>query len=289
MELGQTRREWIMAVGGVLALTVGGSWAPPSRAAAAGSIRWLVFYGESADEASFAGYDIIILDRGYRGSIPTIAASGARVCGYLSLGEIRTSDPLFGGLDQSVLLEPNPDWPGARRVDIRNPAWRSFVLEIAIPSITSAGFSGLMFDTLDTSAYLESIDPVRYRGMRAAAIELVGAIRERCPNMMLIMNRGYDLLPELAPKIDALIVESLLTVPGKGSGFVFADPVKVKQEIALLEPATQRRPPLPVLSLDYWDLDDTKTIAEIYRRERDLGHHPYVAGRLLDRIVPEVH
>ena len=276
-----------MAAGGILALTVGRLWAPPSHAASARSIRWLVFYGESAEEAAFAGYDIIVLDRGYRGSIPKIAARGARVCGYLSLCEIRTSDPLFDGLDQSVLLEPNPEWPGTRRVDIRNPAWRSFVLETAIPSTAAAGFDGLMFDTLDTSAYLEATDPVRYRGMRAAAVELVGVIRERCPNMMLIMNRGYELLPQLVQKIDALIVESLLTVPDQRGGFVFADPIEVKREIALLKPATQRQPPLPVLSLDYWDPGDVKTIAEIYRRERDLGHHPYVAGRLLDRIVPE--
>jgi uncharacterized protein (TIGR01370 family) len=276
-----------MAVGGVLALTASGSWVTLSRAASADSIRWLVFYGESADEAALAGYNIIILDPGYRGSIPKIVARGPRVCGYLSLCEIRTSDPLFGALDPSVLLEPNPEWPGTRRVDIRNPSWRSFILEIAIPSITAAGFDGLMFDTLDTSAYLEATDPVRYRGMRAAAVELVGVIRERCPNMMLIMNRGYELLPQLVQKIDALIVESLLTVPDQRGGFVFADPIEVKREIALLKPATQRQPPLPVLSLDYWDPGDVKTIAEIYRRERDLGHHPYVAGRLLDRIVPE--
>ena len=276
-----------MAVGGVLALTATSSRVTPSRAASAGSFRWLVFYGESADDAALAGYDIIILDPGYRGSIPKIVARGARVCGYLSLSEIRTSDPLFGALDPSVLLESNPEWPGTRRVDIRNPSWRSFILEIAIPSIAAAGFDGLMFDTLDTSAYLEATDPVRYRGMRAAAIELVGVIRERCPNMMLIMNRGYELLPQLVQKIDALIVESLLTIPDQRGGFMFADPIEVKREIALLKPATQRQPPLPVLSLDYWDPDDVKTITEIYRRERDLGHHPYVAARLLDRIVPE--
>jgi polysaccharide biosynthesis protein PelA len=276
-----------MAVGGVLALTAGGSWLAFSRAASAGSIRWLAFYGESADDAALAGYDIIILDPGYRGSIQTIVARGAHVCGYLSLCEIRMSDPLFGALDPSVLLEPNPEWPGTRRVDIRNPSWRSFILEIAIPPIAAAGFGGLMFDTLDTSAYLEATDPVRYRGMRAAAIELIGVIRERFPNMMLIMNRGYELLPQLVQKIDALIVESLLTIPDQRGGFMFADPIEVKREIALLKPATQRQPPLPVLSLDYWDPDDAKTIAEIYRRERDLGHHPYVAARLLDRVVPE--
>jgi hypothetical protein len=61
----------------------------------------------------------------------------------------------------------------------------------------------------------------------------------------------------------------------------------VERQLTLLNPAVSRRPPLPILSLDYWDPDDTGTIAEIYRRERELGHHPYVATRSLDQIVPE--
>jgi len=57
--------------------------------------------------------------------------------------------------------------------------------------------------------------------------------------------------------------------------------------MALLAPALHSEVPLPILSLDYWNPEDTKTIAEIYRRERELGHHPYVGTRMLDRIVPE--
>ncbi|MGJ4930459.1 endo alpha-1,4 polygalactosaminidase [Bradyrhizobium sp. HKCCYLS2038] len=251
------------------------------------SIRWLAFYGEIADDVAFDGYQIVILDRGYRGSITKIGAGGARVCSYLSLCEIRTGDPLFYALHASALLEPNPDWPGTRRVDVRHSSWRSFILDTVIPSIEAAGFDGLMLDTLDTATYLESTDPERYRGMRAAAIALVDTIRDQHPHMTVIMNRGYDLLADLAPRIDAVIVESLLTVPDGQGHFVLADPDAVARERALLAPAARRRPPLPILSLDYWDPGDRKMIAELYRRERAFGHHPYVATRLLDSIVPE--
>jgi hypothetical protein len=30
-------------------------------------------------------------------------------------------------------------------------------------------------------------------------------------------------------------------------------------------------------------------MTEIYSRQRQLGHHPYVATRVLDRIIPEPH
>ena len=255
----------------------------------ANSIRWLAFYGERADEAILATYDIVVLDRGFQGSISMVAEEGARVCSYLSLGEIQTSDPLLDFVDRTVLLGENPDWPGTHRVDVRHPSWRSFVLDRTIPSIFAKGFKGLMFDTLETAPYLEQTDPARYHGMRAAAVELVATIRARWPEVILIVNRGYTLMPDLVDKIDAVIAESLITSPDQRSGgFAWVDPRQVELQLSLLKPAVQRSPPLPILSLDYWFPDDAGTIAEIYRRERGLGHHPYVATQLLDQIVAEV-
>jgi uncharacterized protein (TIGR01370 family) len=248
----------------------------------------LAFYGTAADERILAAYDVVVLDPEFQGSIGLVAEGGARVCGYLSLSEIRNSDPFFGFLDSTALLPENPDWPGTRRVDIRHPSWRTLVLDRRIPSLVTQGFTGLMFDALDTPPYLEQVEPARYRGMRQAAIELVSAIRVRWPDMMLIMNRGYALLPDVLQKVDAIIAESLMTSPDqRAGGFAWVDPGQVELQLKLLSPAARRLPPLPVLSLDYWDPDDAMTVAKIYRRERELGHHPYVATRSLDKIVPE--
>lgn len=288
----QTRRTFLKVSAGFLSGARGCSNPSAANALpiAANPIRWLAFYGVSADEAILATYDIVVLDPGFRGSISLVAGSGTRVCGYLSLSEIRTSDPFLAFVDRTALLAENPDWPGTRRVDIRHPSWRSLVLDRRIPSLASKGFTGLMFDTLDTAPYLELVDPARYHGMRAAAIGLVDAIRARWPEMTLIMNRGYALLPDVVQKVDAVIAESLITSPDRQTGgFAWVDPRQVELQLSLLKPAARRRPPLPILSLDYWDPHDARTIAEIYRRERELGHHPYVTTRSLDQIVPEPH
>ena len=287
---GQTRRTFLATVAGILAAPTANNNSShasslPERKKL---IRWLAFYGMTTDESILATYDIVVLDPGFRGSIKRVAGTGAKVCGYVSLGEIRTSDPFFEFLDRAALLPENPDWPGTRRVDIRHPSWRSLVLDREIPSLASQGFTGLMLDTLDTPPYLELLDPVRYHGMREAAIELVASIRASWPEMTLIINRGYALLPDLVQKVDAVIAESLLTSPDAPTGgFTWVNYRQVVAQLALLDPAACRRPPLPILSLDYWDPGDAGTIAEIYRRERELGHHPYVATRLLDQIVPE--
>ena len=292
MTYGQTRRAFLTAACGLIS-TAQDSPVQAAHAstlpAAANSIRWLPFYGVRADETVLKTYDIVVLDPEFQASIGTLAAAGTHVCGYLSLGEIRTSDPLFRFVDGAALLADNPDWQGTRRVDVRHPSWWRLLFEERIPAIASRGFTGLMIDTLDTPPYLELTDPVRYHGMRAAAVGLVAAMRARWPGMMLIMNRGYALLSEVVESIDAVIAESLMTSPDHGTGgFVWVDPRQVELQLSLLKPAVHGPRPLPVLSLDYWYPDDLKTIETIYRRERDLGHHPYVGTRLLDQIVPEV-
>jgi uncharacterized protein (TIGR01370 family) len=256
-----------------------------TKAASAGGVNWIVFYGETADEQMLSAYDLVVLDPMFKGSIAAIAQTGARLCGYLSLGEIRTADPNYGRLDSAVLLEENPAWPSTRRIDIRHPAWKDLVLNEIIPAVVEQGFTGLLLDTLDTPPYLERQDPDGNRGMRQAAIDLVGAIRRTYPEVILIMNRGYELLPYVADQLDGIVVESLLTTT-HANGYKWNEQPEIALQLSLLGPAVNRRDHLPILSLDYWAPEDVATIRQIYLRERKLGHHPYVATRLLDKIIP---
>jgi polysaccharide biosynthesis protein PelA len=250
-------------------------------------VKWVAFYGQTADERVLAPYDIVILDPTFQGSITAVAEAGARVCGYLSLGEIRISDIFYDRVDPTALLEENPAWPGTRRIDVRHRSWKDLVLREIIPSIAAKRFTGLLLDTLDTPPYLEQLDPNGNGGMRQAAVDLVQAIHRSHPNMLVIMNRGYAVLPSVIGSIDGIVAESLLTAEGEGGGYVWNASSQVALQLSLLMPALRRQIPLPILSLDYWDPEDTLTIKKIYLRERLLGHHPYVATRMLDRIIPE--
>ncbi|MBS0242075.1 MAG: endo alpha-1,4 polygalactosaminidase [Proteobacteria bacterium] len=258
------------------------------KAAATTTLRWVAFYGQTQDEAAFAGFEIVILDPGFKGSLETIAGAGARTYGYLSLGEVAATSPHFHLLAPETRLGSSISWNGSFMIDVRAKSWRSLVLDQLVPDIIARGFAGLMLDTLDTPAFLEQQDPKLNFGMRRAAVDLVLAIRSRYPSVRLIMNRGYLLLPELASILDAVIAESLLTrhQPGADAA-VWLSAREVADQLALLAPATRERHALPILSLDYWTADDPATIAEIYRRERNLGHHPYVATHLLNRIIHE--
>jgi uncharacterized protein (TIGR01370 family) len=251
--------------------------------------RWAMYYGEELDSASLRGFNLVVLDPGFKGSVPAVAPAGAEMLGYLSLGEIKRTSTLFSRLtDPDVLLAENPHWPDTFLCDVRRPGWQKFILDIAIPDLLQRGFTGVFFDTLDTPPYLEVLDPQKYRGMRSSAIEIVKYIRKRFPKCKLVMNRGYALLPELKEFIDAVVAESLLTsFDFKAKNFKWVDAVELGYHLTALQSLKTGPRSVPILSLDYWDVADVSTISDIYTRERRLGHHPYVAPILLDSIVRE--
>jgi polysaccharide biosynthesis protein PelA len=249
-------------------------------------LNWVVYYGQTADERLLATYDIVILDPGFLGSLELIKSGGAQIYGYVSLGEVRTTSASYDRLHPGAVLEPNAAWPDVRRVDVREAAWRRYILDEVVASIASAGFDGLMLDTLDTPGWLEQVEPQRYRGMRQAAVDLVTAIRIQYPAMKLIMNRGYDILPEVINVLDAIIAESLLTMPNaEKTGVLPVRPEEIQAQLDVLAIARNASDPLPILSLDYGMADDQSAIDDIYCRELALGHHPYVTTPLVDRVL----
>ncbi|MCB1505176.1 MAG: endo alpha-1,4 polygalactosaminidase [Hyphomicrobiaceae bacterium] len=273
---------------GILALAISGTGRLLWKAYGGRSIKWAAFYGVEANEDLLGSYELVILDPEYRGSIKAISERGARICAYLSLAEIRTANPYFASLDKAAVIGENPDWPGTLRVDVRHPAWKKLLLDEQIPHAIARGFSGVMFDTVDTPPYLEQINPKAHKGMRDAAIDLIAAVRNRYPGLELIGNRGYMMLPDIVGILDAVIAESLISMPRKdGSGYTWVPEKEVEAQLAFIRKAKRIKPDLPILSLDYWNPDDIATIAQIYRRERAMGHHPYVSTHSLDRIVAE--
>ena len=81
-------------------------------------ITWLCYYGQDREVLALSGYDLLILEADALGPV-TKEDKGDRMClAYMSIGEISQSRwfwPLVR--DKPWLLEENPDWPDARRID----------------------------------------------------------------------------------------------------------------------------------------------------------------------------
>lgn len=254
-----------------------------------GGVRWAIFYGMDVDPAELEPFELIVLDPNFTRPISSLKRPGVTLLGYLSMGEFNRTKPQFSRLQSTAaLIGQNPHWPDSYTVDTRHEAWRSLVLNELVPDLVDQGFDGLFLDTLDSPPHLEQTNPELYRGMSEAAVSLVCAIRDKYPRMPLMINRGYALLPQLIDTVDAVVAESMITsYDPETKAYVRVVDDTVARHLALLRPAREAQPELPVFSLDYWEPADIGTLRSLYARERELGHSPYVATVLLDQVVAE--
>ncbi len=270
--------------------------ARPRPAGASGRVRagsvgkpWLVFYTEKAPLEAFEPYGLLVLDSEYHPPLRPLAERGKVLLGYISLGEVEKHRAWYAKVrGWGILKDENPNWKGSYYVDIRDARWTGLVIEELIPSMLRKGFDGLFFDTLDNPPFLEESAPLKWKGATEAAVRLIKAIRRHYPDIPIMLNRAYTLLPMVERDIDMALGESVY------ADYDFAKKINrlveqrlYREQVKLLQDAKRRRPELRIMTLDYWNPDDAEGIKRIYREQRANGFEPYVATVALDRIVPE--
>jgi uncharacterized protein (TIGR01370 family) len=262
--------------------------AVPEARAQPAPIPWVVYYAAELPPNAFYGYDLVVFESERHPPLEPLVDRGKKVIGYLSLGEVNEVRPYFAEVKAENLFRgENENWKGSFFVDVRDPRWTKRVVEDLVPEILRRGFQGIFIDTLDNPGHLERLDPKANAGMVEAAARLIRTLRRNFPRMIIVLNRGYDLLPSVEREIDMVLGESVYTdydFAQKRYGKV--DEATYRQQVEILQAAARRQTKLRVLTLDYWDPNDPNGIAEIYRVQTANGFSPYVATVELDRLVP---
>jgi len=251
--------------------------------------RWVVYYSDKAPIEAFDPYSLVVLDSDYHPSLKALKERGKTLLGYISLGEVEKERVWYEAVKaEGILLKENKNWPGSYFIDVRDPRWMKRVIEKLIPQILHKGFDGLIFDTLDNPGSLEDENPRAYSGMRDSAAKLVQAIRLHYPNIPIMMNRGYDILPQVAHAITYELAEDAITTYDfENKKYLMQPQEVVEEQVALLKEAQKKNPKLRLYSLDYWYPNQKEKIEDIYKKARENGLNPYVATIDLDVIVPE--
>ncbi|MBM3549004.1 MAG: endo alpha-1,4 polygalactosaminidase [Alphaproteobacteria bacterium] len=267
-----------------LALAVTGSGAMAQSA----PMPWAVYYANDLPPNAFYGYDFLVFEAEAHPPLEPLIDRGKKVVGYISLGEVEQFRSYFAEVKaEGILRQENENWKGSFFVDVRDPRWTKRVVEELVPDILRRGFQGIFMDTLDNPPHLERTDPKANAGMTEAAARLVCTLRRNFPGMIIVLNRGYELLPSVERDIDMVLGESVYAdydFAEKKYGRV--DEPTYRQQVEILQAAARRQPKLKILTLDYWDPNDPKGIADIYRVQAANGFSPYVATVELDELIP---
>lgn len=251
--------------------------------------KWVVYYGSAEPIESFLPYDLLVFEADAHPPLYPFIENQVVTLGYLNLGEVEENRDYFEELKRNgLLLEENKNWKGSYYIDIRNKYWSKFVVETLIPKILFQHFNGVFLDTIDNAEYLESLDPQKYKGMKQAAIDLIKAIRLNYPDMKIMLNRGYNLLPAIANLIDYELAESLYTHYNfEKKEYTLAPEKTYHEQVEFLLGIQKKFPSLLIFTLDYWNENDTKEIKNIYGAERANGFFPFVSTIDLNKVVPE--
>lgn len=243
------------------------------------------YYSKTEFETTPA-LDCILLDPEAHPSLQPLLEGGVKPYAYLSLGEVSENRWYFNTVrDRDLLLHEQNNFPGSWFVDIRDKKWHRFLVNQVIPKLFEQGFEGLLLDTLDHALYLEAEDPISFKGMKNAAIDLVEAIRNRYPNASIVLNRGFELVDDLGDLVSVVLAEDVMSrFNFRSNEYELVPEAQQKQTVTLLKGMQKTFPHLEIWSLNYWRESDLSFMREIAKAQKAQGFTPYVASYSLNTL-----
>lgn len=210
---------------------------------------------------------------------------------YISFGEdnpLRTGDGLGpGGFASYYLYDdedkpiPNGDW-GSYYTDPGSPAWREFLFE-DIQSVVDDGYDGIFIDTVD------SVDrfPETFNDM----CDLIMTVHEKWPDLKLVLNRGFTVVPTVYEALDGVMFELFSTaydlttfeydmLDESSAQFSYN-----RQWGVSIVNAVRQKKYFPVFGLEYYPIDGAQVVKQaIYDLDWEFDFIPYLTmnGRILD-------
>lgn len=259
----------------------------PAPRTASDAPRWAVYYDDKLPAEAFEEMEVVVFDRRHHPDLAPLQGK-TQVLAYVSIGEVYHDVPERKQLEKAdAILFQNDTWK-SYAVDTTSPLWKKLVLKY-VEDAAKQGFDGVMLDTIDSPLHwTRTKAPTRQEEMQKAAVALIQAIRERHPHFKIMLNRGFELLPEVGHSIDFILAESILIDGDVSTGhFDYFPANSYTQAAEQLHHVVALAPHLQVFTLDYWDQDDVKGLERIYDAQRAQGFVPYVTTRDLRTFTPE--
>lgn len=248
--------------------------------AQAPSVATAFFYGSAIPPELLEHYQRVVVEAD---NLATVPAGKAALFAYVSVGEVNRSRPYYREVPRHLLIGKS-DGFDSDIVDTSRPEWSEFVLSRIVEPLYGRGFRGVFLDTLDSFERVPRAKSNADLHWRQLA-DLIDQIKKRHPDVAILQNRGFPLLPYLRPgTIAGLVAESLFETAdatGKSYRSVARDESAVL--IRMLRDA-QARLKLPISVIDYVSPRDVALRRRTAERILAEGFDPWVTVPSLDGI-----
>lgn len=199
---------------------------------------------------------------------------------YLSVGEVGPTRNWKSSLDQSWVLGVNPHW-ASEVMDLSNPGWRAFLMRRA-DELIGRGYQGFFLDTMDSYHLVAKTDEEKQR-QEQGLVTFIASLKARHPNVQLIANRGFEVLPSIASHLDVIAAESLYARWHGTDGYQAVPENDRAWLLGQLNTARQQYG-LEALSIDYVEPTDREKARRVAAQIADHGIIPWVSTPGLDQV-----
>ncbi|BBP00289.1 endo alpha-1,4 polygalactosaminidase [Sulfuriferula nivalis] len=208
---------------------------------------------------------------------------------YTSLGEVGADKPYAKAIPATAKMTRNSAW-SSDVMDQTSLAWQNFYLDNIVAPLWKRGFRGIFIDTLD-SYQLAATTPAARAAQEAGMINTIRLLTSRFPGIRIILNRGFEILPQVHADITAVVAESLFqgwdnskqhytTVTDNDRNWLIAQLNRAKNEYKL-----------PVIVIDYVAPRQRSQARQIAQKIRAAGYTPWITNPELDMLgvgYPEI-
>ena len=240
------------------------------------------YYGSNPPVDLLHAFNIAVVDPEQQVLDPkTFETQNSQAFAYVNVGEVDRDKTYFNQLNSSWIIGQNAAWRSVV-MDNRNPAWRAFLLNQVITPLWNQGYKGFFLDTLD-SYQLVVKDPSQRAAQVAGLVSLIQSIKAKYPSAQIILNRGFELLPQVHNLITAVAAESVFqgwdqaqqrytTVTPSDRAWVVDQLKKVQAE------------GLTAIAIDYAAPNERSKARDIAAKIKALGFVPWVTNGALNEM-----
>ena len=239
------------------------------------------FYENNVPANALHAFDIVVVDPDTKLDPKAFNTKNSKAYAYVSVGEITKLRAYFKDVKKSWLVGRNKAWD-SYVVDQSNPEWRAFFIKRIIKPLWDQGFRGFFFDTLD-SFNLATKTKQQQQEQTKGLVQLIRDVKQAYPSAKLIFNRGFEIIPEVHPYVDAVVAESL---------FAGWDPLKKRyttvsnsdRQYLLAQLDKLKAYNLPIVIIDYEPPVKREAARKVAAKIRKLGYIPWVTDYNLSSL-----
>ena len=244
------------------------------------------FYGEKPPIKALKHYQHVVIESAQLKpkQLSELQTSKNTVYAYISMGEFEPWRPSNNHLPKKSFLSEDSQW-NSIIVDPSHLVWQEYILSQRIEPLVKAGYQGIFLDTLDSFQRVIK-EHSKISTINQNLSRFIITLREKYPELKILINRGFELLPDIHQVIQGVVCESLFhTFKQEKNNFSFHN-TTLQHQKTLLDELNKIKTgfKLPVYIIDYLPESKKEKRQLTAEKIQQLGFSPWISTPTLNHM-----